>query len=142
MSMVTYGDYFSRKTLHYCGVAPDKKLFQKGETGYTGMQRMEKIRSDMLEIYQTLYNGHMQKNASEQKSVFADLQVERKIVAAFYDAGILNNAERTYFQTQSLQSADKREQICVEEAQDKTEMAKTQKVGSQVKAPLSRKIPQ
>jgi hypothetical protein len=60
--MVRYGDYFSRKTLHYCGVSPEEKLFKKDETIYTGTQRMEKIRSDMLEIYQTLYRGHTEKN--------------------------------------------------------------------------------
>ena len=140
--MVTYGDYFSRKTLHYCGVSPDKTLFEKDETGYAGMQRMDKIRSDMSEIYQTLSNGHMQRNTAESNGLFADLQVERKIVAAFYDAGILTAAERSYFQTQTLENVAEREQICVEEAGALAETSKGQRLDSPIKTPSVRNIRQ
>lgn len=140
--MVTYGDYFSRKTLYYCGVSPDQKLFDNEGTTYAGMQRMEKLRSDMSEIYKTLYRGHTMNGAGQPNVDFADLQVERKIVAAFYDAGVLNNAERDYFKTQSLQSLDEREKICVEEANTSLETVKSQKVSAQVKMPLSRNMRQ
>ena len=46
--MVTYGDYFSRKTLHNCGVSPNTTLFKKEENTDTGMQRTENIRSKMI----------------------------------------------------------------------------------------------
>ena len=140
--MVTYGDYFSRKTLHNCGVSPNTTLFEKEENTDTGMQRTENIRSKMLEIYQTLHRGYIEKNASAMKENFDDFQIERKIVAAFYDSGILNNAERDYFQTQTLQGSIEREQICVEEANVLAEPIKAQKVDVQVKTPLARKIGQ
>ena len=137
--MVTYGDYFSRKTLHCCGVSPEEKLLEKDEMTYTGMQRMEKIRSDIAEIYQTLYRGYTENDRAQVKGDFTDLQVERKIVAAFYDAGVLTNGERDYLYSQSLRGAE-REQICVEEAITPDRMERSQKVSSQVKAPLSKDV--
>ena len=32
--MVTYGDYFSRRVLNYCGVSPNKTLLNKEENAY------------------------------------------------------------------------------------------------------------
>ena len=138
--MVTYGDYFSRKVLHNCGVSPDKTLFDKEESTHTGMQRTENIRSKMSEIYQNLYRGYATRNASAQKEDFDSFQIDRKIVAAFYDSGILNNAERDYFHTQTLHSLTEREKICVEEANASTAAIKAQKVDVQIKTPLVRKI--
>jgi hypothetical protein len=138
--MVTYGDYFSRRVLHDCGVSPNAILFNKGESPHTGMQRMENIRLEMSGIYQTLRRGYTEKNISAAKEAFDKLHVERKIVAAFYDSGMLSNAERDYFQTQSLQSVNEREQICVEEANALAVDVKTQKVDVQAKTPLTRKI--
>ena len=139
--MVRYGDYFSRKTLHYCGVSPEEKLFKKDETAYTGTQRMEKIRLDISKIYQTLYRGYTENSASQSTMDFSDLQVERKIVTAFYDSGMLNNAERDYFYSQNLQSIE-REQISVEEANTLSQTGRSQKPESQVKTPLLRNVRQ
>ena len=138
--MVTYGDYFSRRVLHNCGVSPEAILFDKEESAHTGMQRTENIRLKMLEIYQTLYRGYAEGQTSAMKESFNDFQIERRIVAAFYDSGILSNTERDYFQTQALQGLNEREQICVEEANAATEGIKAQKVDVQVKTLLARKI--
>ena len=140
--MVTYGDYFSRKTLHSCGVSPEEKLFKKDETAYTGTQRMDEIRSDISEIYQTLYRGYTKKNAGVSGENFADFQLQRKIVAAFYDSGLLNNAERDFFQTQALQGVEEREKICVEEASLSMDTAKAQKVDAPMKTLSARDIRQ
>ena len=140
--MVTYGDYFPKRVLHYCGVSPEQKLFKNEEMTYAGTQRMEKIRSEIAEIYQTLYRGHTENNAGEKKGAFADFQVERRIVSAFYDSGIVNNAERDYLHTQAVQALDEREQICVEEANASMESSKTQKVDSPIKMPRSRDMHQ
>ena len=140
--MVRYGDYFSRKTLHYCGVSPEQKMFENNEMAYTGTQRMEKIRSEISEIYQTLYRGHIERNAGNPKVDFTDLQVERKIVAALYDSGIINSTEREYFRDQAMQTMGEREQICVEEAKVVTETTKTQKVDPQEKILSARNIRQ
>lgn len=138
--MVTYGDYFSRKVLYRCGVAPNKALLNKEENAYAGMQRTDNIRAKMSEIYQTLYDGYTQQNGSAQKEDFNNLQIERKIVSAFYDSGVLNNAERDYFQTQTLQGLSQREQICVEEANLSLGQINTQKVDAPIKTPMVRKI--
>lgn len=140
--MVTYGDYFSRKMLHTCGVSPDAILFQKEENPHTGMQRMENIHLQMSEIYQTLYRGYTQKNTLPAKETFDDFHIERKIVAAFYDSGVLNNAERDYFQTQTLHRVAEREQISVEEASLSVDACKSQKVEAKIKTPLARKMGQ
>ena len=137
--MVTYGDYFSRKVLHSCGVSPDKAMLNKAENTHTGTGRTENIRSDMSEIYQTLYRGYAKQNEKATKESFDKMQIERKIVSAFYDSGILSNAERDYFQTQSLQGIE-REKICVEEAGAFVDTPKAQKVDAQVKTPLERKM--
>ena len=138
--MVTYGDYFSRKMLHTCGVSPSEILFNKDENPHTGMGRTENIRLRMSEIYQNLYRGYAEKNPSAVKEDFDGLGVERRIVASFYDSGILSNAERDYFQTQSLQSVNVREKICVEEAGVSMQDVKMQRVDEQVKTPLTRKM--
>ena len=138
--MVTYGDYFPKRVLHYCGVSPEQKLFKNEEVTYAGTQRMEKIRSEVAEIYQTLYRGRTEKNVGETKSDFADFQVERRIVSAFYDSGIVNNAERDYLHTQAVQAFDEREQICVEEANTMTATAKAQKVAPQTKILSARNV--
>ena len=138
--MVTYGDYFSRKVLHNCAVSPDKTLLNNDETAYLGSQRTENIRSKMSEIYQTLYSGYTEKNTSTQKESFDDFQIERKIVSAFYDSGVLTNAERDYFHTQSLNDLLEREQISVEEANPLTNDLKAQKVENVQKMPLTREV--
>lgn len=138
--MVTYGDYFSRKVLHNCDVSPDKTLLNNDETAYVGSQRTENIRSKMSEIYQTLYSGYTQKNTLAMKESFDDLQIERKIVSAFYDSGVLSNTERDYFQTQSLDNLLEREQICVEEANPLANDFKAKKVDNLQKMPLTRDV--
>ena len=138
--MVTYGDYFSRRVLHFCGVSPDEILINEQESTHTGMRRTENIRLKISEIYQNLYQGFAKKNTMASKETFDNFQIERKIVASFYDSGILNNAERDYFQTQALQNSFEREQICVEEANPLYETIKTQKVEAQTKEPLKRKM--
>jgi hypothetical protein len=142
ISMVTYGDYFPRRVLHYCGVSPDQKLFKNDEMAYTGSQRTDKIRSEIAEIYQTLYRGHTENNVGKAKGDFADFQVERRVVSALYDSGILSAAERDYFQTQAAQGRDEREQICVEEANTVMTTAKAQKVDPQVKTLSARNVRQ
>ena len=140
--MVKYGDYFSRKVLYHCGVSPDKALFQNGETAYTGTERIAKIRSDMSEIYQTLSLGYASKNDPSKQGEFEDLHVESKIVSAFYDAGVLDKAEREYFQTQSIQAVEEREKISVGEADLSLGTATSQKVETPSKMPIVRDIPQ
>ena len=140
--MVTYGDYFSRRILHFCGIPSDKILLEKDEKSYTGMGRTEKLRADMQEIYQTLRGGFAGKNGSSSQDSFDDLGIERKIVAAFYDSGILTNVERDYFQMQTAQAVDVREQICVQEAGFVSETEKSSCVDSQTKSSLIRNIRQ
>ena len=140
--MITYGDYFSRRTLYQCGVSPDETILKNDETAYTGTQRTEKIRVEMSGIYQTLYRGYTNNSARNANGSFADLQVERKIVAAFYDSGILNNAERDYFHTQTLAVADEREKICVEEASLLADAATSKRVDAPVKTPLVKEVRQ
>lgn len=137
--MVKYGDYFSRKVLYYCGVSPDKIMFSKDSKNYMGMQRTEQLRSDMSDIYQTLYRGHSEKNSNPSKTEFDSLNLERKIVTAFYDSGVLTNAERDYFQTQSLQPVE-RESICVDEANVFAQTEVSQKIEPQIDAPQIRNV--
>ena len=122
--MITYGDYFSKKTLHTCGVSPNTAMFDKRENTYTGTQRIEKIRLDMSNIYQTLHRGYMENKSAE--SSFADMKIESKIVSAFYDSGVLSANERDYFQSQELGVAE-REQICVNEANVQAGVDRAQK---------------
>ena len=139
---MVYGDYFSRKVLHFCGIPSDKILLEKDEKSYTGMGRTEKLREKMQGIYQTLRGGFVGKNGSSAQGAFDDLGIERKILSAFYDSGILTNAERDYFQTQTAQAVDVREQICVQEANFVSETENSSRVDSQAKLPLIRNIRQ
>lgn len=138
--MITYGDYFSRKVLYNCGVSPTETLFHKEEKAYAGMQRKESIGLKMSEIYQTLYRGYTEKNISAVKEDFDGFQIERKIVSAFYDSGVLTNMERDYFQKQTQFGLSEREQICVEEANYSTNFSKAQKVEDLAKMPLTRDV--
>lgn len=138
--MVTYGDYFSRRVLHNCGVSPNKTMLDKEDSAYKDMQRTDNIRSKMSEIYQTLYHGYAEKNVAATKENFDELQIERKIVSAFYDSGVLSNAERDYFQTQSFQVVNEREKISVEEANLSNDSIRAQKVDVKVNTPVMRKM--
>ena len=115
-------------------------MLEKDEKSYTGMGRTEKLRADMQEIYQVLRGGFAGKNGSSSQDSFDNLGIERKILSAFYDSGILNNAERDYFYSQTLQTVSEREQICVEEANMPAKTAKTQKMEAPIKTPVLRNI--
>ncbi len=138
--MITYGDYFSRRTLHSCGISPDKMMIKKDEMAHTGMQRMDKIRTCMSDIYKTLCTGYAEKNAAEKD--FSSLNVEGKIVSAFYDSGLINSAEKDVLAAQTMHVAGDREQICVEEATVVADAVKAPKVDTQVKMPTIRNIQQ
>ena len=114
-------------------------MLNSEENTYTGTQRTENIRSQMIDIYKTLYRGYAEKNAATKEN-FDDFQVERKIVSAFYDSGVLTNAERDYFKTQAIQNANERERISVDEANLSSGQVKAQKIDAPIKTPLERKI--
>lgn len=138
--MFTYGDYFSRKTLYCCGVSADTKLLIGSETGYAGANRKDKIYADMKEIYQTFLNGLTEKKVQDPKKEMETLNLESKIVSAFYDSGILTNAERDYFRAQSLENSVEREQINVMEANDCIALPKAQRVDAPTKTQVVRNV--
>lgn len=138
--MLKYGDYFSRKTLYRVGVSADKILPIKSDRDYSGDKRNGMIFEDMKGIYQTFVNALADKNVATPQDVLTELNVERKIVSAFYDAGVLSNQERDYFRGQTLFDEPVREQICVAEAEFNTATPKVQSVGAKIENPVAENV--
>lgn len=138
--MLRYGDYFSRKTLYRVGLSPDERLPIKGEDAYLGDKRKGLILSDMKGIYQTFVSALNKNNVNSPKEVLSQLNVERKIVSAFYDTGVLTNEERDYFRVQSLENEPMREQIFVEEAGELSSALKSSAHSPSIKSPVVEKV--
>lgn len=143
--MLKYGDYFSRKTLNYCGISPDASLSIKGEDGYIGKNRHDNIRADMSEIYQSFYTAISGKSTTSPRAELEKLRVEGRIVSAFYDAGVLTGEERDFFKANfpcPVEEAD-RERISVTEAGLTEGVEKrSEKVAPQIKNPQIRNVRQ
>lgn len=138
--MLRYGDYFSRKTLYRVGVSPNEKLPIKSEDAYLGEKRNGLILSDMKGIYQTFVDALNKNKVESRKEVLSELNLERKIVFAFYDTGVLTNEERDYFIAQSLENQPMREQICVQEAGERSPALNSDAVAPSIKSPVVEKV--
>lgn len=123
--MNKYGDYFSRKELFYLGVNPEKELEILKD--FSEENKYEKIATNMKAIYEFLKesnNPNLRGKALETKEEILNNKAQRRIVAAFYDLGILEEKDLNRFpldyNINSFKSIEK-ESINVLEALDEVE---------------------
>lgn len=98
--MYKFKDYFSRKELFYLGIDNEKEIECLSKT-YVGDKKYEDIDLDMKNIYRFIKasqtkvssNANMMKTAQQ---IF-DNRVSNRIIAAFYDVGILEEKDLTRF---------------------------------------------
>ena len=131
--MIRYGDYFSRKELFYLGVNPNKELSIL-KSDYNVEDKYEKVSTGIKEIYEYLKNTNNQTLRGKSLKTREDIlnnKVQRRIVAAFYDLGILeekekqNKVEKTNVKDVEIQKQENleinpnKQQIVVVEAETK-----------------------
>ena len=93
--MIRYGDYFSRKELFYLGVNPNKELGIL-KSDYNVEDKYEKVSKGIKEIFEYLKNTNNQTLRGKSLKTREDIlnnNVTRRIVAAFYDLGILEEKD-------------------------------------------------
>lgn len=94
--MYTYRDYFPRRILRECGVSPDKPLNVSVTTSQTKADRVGDIKKSMHEVYSTFEKASKQK-ADISKGWIEKADIDRRILSAFYDMDILQEADREIF---------------------------------------------
>lgn len=90
--MYKFKDYFSRKELFYLGIDSEVQIDSLSQE-YSGEKKYDKIESEMKKIYSFIKASHdnvvlNEKAKKTSDEIFND-KVQRRIVAAFYDVGIL-----------------------------------------------------
>jgi hypothetical protein len=124
--MITYGDYFSRKELFYLGVNPNQEL-DILNNNYNVEDKYEKVNKVMKEVYDYLKNTNNQKfrgKSLQTREEILNNKVQRRIVAAFYDLGILNEKDLNKIPLDYKINASNKESIIVNEALDQVDEVK------------------
>jgi hypothetical protein len=124
--MVRYGDYFSRKELFYLGVNPNQEL-DILNNNYNVEDKYEKVNKVMKEVYDYLKNTNNQKFRGKSLQIREEIlnnKVQRRIVAAFYDLGILNEKDLNKIPLDYKINASNKESIIVNEALDQVDEVK------------------
>ena len=118
--MIRYGDYFSRKELFYLGVNPNQELGVLN-SDYNVENKYEKVSKGIKEIYEylkTVNNHNLRGKALETREDILNNKVERRLVAAFYDLGILEEKDLNKFPLDYKINNSTKEAIIVNEALD------------------------
>ena len=118
--MVRYGDYFSRKELFYLGVNPNQELSIL-KNDYNVEDKYEKISKQMKEIFEYLNNTNtliLRGKSLKTREDILNNKVQRRIVAAFYDLGILEEKDLNKIPLDYKFNDLKKETIAVNEALD------------------------
>ena len=118
--MIRYGDYFSRKELFYLGVNPNQEL-NILNSDYNVENKYEKVTNGIKDIYEYLKNTsnhNIRGKALETREDILNNKVERRLVAAFYDLGILEEKDLNKFPLDYKINNSKKEAIIVTEALD------------------------
>ena len=121
--MVRYGDYFSRKELFYLGVNPNQELGILSND-YNVEDKYDKVNKGIKEIYEYLKNINNHnlrgKSLKTREEILND-KVQRRIIAAFYDLGILEEKDLNVIPFNYQVNTSKKESIIVNEALDEVE---------------------
>ena len=98
--MVQYKDYFSRKELFYLGIDSEKEI-EGLSNDYCGETRIDEIDLSMKNIYSFIKASQeklsLNENAKKVSNEILVNNVSKRIVAAFYDLGILGDLDLERF---------------------------------------------
>lgn len=93
--MYRYRDYFPRRILRQCGVSPDKALAEAQDSRFAGKDRQEEIGKSMARIREEFRRALAGK--SGPVPTLEELEIDRRILSAFYDMDILQERDRAAF---------------------------------------------
>jgi hypothetical protein len=98
--MIQYKDYFSRRELFYLGIDSEKEIDGLSKEFY-GENRNEDIDLEMKSIYRFIKASQekmlLNENAKKTANDILINNVSKRIVAAFYDLGILGDLDLERF---------------------------------------------
>ena len=116
--MVQYKDYFSRKELFYLGIDNDKEI-EGLSKDFSGDNRNEDIDLEMKSIYRFIKASQEKLSLNESAMKTSDdillNKVSKRIIAAFYDVGILGDQDLNRFPLDYKLDEPTKSQITVSE---------------------------
>ncbi|MGN0822970.1 MAG: hypothetical protein ACI4NG_04285 [Candidatus Gallimonas sp.] len=140
--MYRYRDYFPRRILRQCGVSPDGAMRLPDQARCTEANRHDEIRRCMSEIYSEFLRGATEQNG--RGATLPDhLELDRRILSAFYDMDILQERDRSAFpddyrigrSVDAAQSACREERVRIEVAESEEPQAETSPKAEEASAP-------
>ena len=116
--MIQYKDYFSRKELFYLGVDSEKEI-EGLSKNYDGENRNNEIEKEMKDIFRFIKASQeklfLNENAMKTSNEILENNVSKRIVCAFYDAGILKDIDLERFPLDYKLDEPEKTQITVSE---------------------------
>ena len=134
--MLKYSDYFSRRILFNSQISLQEKLPIKSENEYIGADREQKIKEDMSKILSSFVNAFTKNNVENPLKQAQEFGIDKKIVSAFYDSGVISAEERDFFKNQDLFAKQEKEKISVFEAQEQVVNKSSAKVEPSKQVPV------
>ena len=134
--MLKYSDYFSRRILFNSGISLQEKLPIKSENEYIGADREQKLKQDMSKILSSFINAFTKNKVENPLKQAQEFGIDKKIVSAFYDSGVISAEERDFFKTQDLFAKPEKEKISVLEAQEQVANKTSVKVEPSKQVPI------
>lgn len=121
--MYRYSDYFPRTMLLKCGVSPDAELSVKDKESYSGDGRYENIGKDMRSLFYGMTRALEEKKLAESERNELSIGIGRRIIAAFYDVGILTEGDRVRYPLDArwVFNREEREKISVVELSESSQ---------------------
>lgn len=124
--MNKFKDYFSRKELFYLGIDNEKEI-EGLSKDYSGDKKYENVESEMKNLYAFIKaaqaNVSLNEEAMKTSNDILNNNVSRRIVSAFYDAGILLESDKERFPLDYKLDEVNKTQITVMEAIDEEEVS-------------------
>lgn len=98
--MKKFKDYFSRKELFYLGIDNEKEIIGLSKD-YNGDKKYENIELEMKNLYSFIKASQesvmLNEAAKQTANDILNNKIQRRIVSAFYDAGILLESDLERF---------------------------------------------
>lgn len=124
--MNKFKDYFSRKELFYLGIDNEKEI-EGLSKDYSGDKKYENVESEIKNLYAFIKASqeHVSLNEAAMKTSndILNNSVSRRIISAFYDAGILLESDKERFPLDYKLDEVNKTHITVMEAIDEEEVS-------------------
>ena len=124
--MIKYKDYFSRKELFYLGIDNEKEI-EGLSKNFSGEKKYDDIDLEMKSIFNFIKTSQeklsLNENAMKTSNDILTNNVSKRIISAFYDAGILKEQDLDRFPLDYKLDEPTKTQIIVDEAIDEDKVS-------------------